>query len=234
LNLLPLVVRLTHPVANDVTVLIADAHRLAALRDGFHLPGRVLRFSNGNLPSAFESIRGNQPGAVVLDAGFAQTPEGRAFVHRVEQLSIPDSEIRVVEFANGVWTATPLGAKPAAPIPVPHGGLNTRRAPRFLALDPRQAVVEGATASLVDLSVLGAQVVSKPLLRPNQKIKVALPDSGETLALGAHVAWSLFEKPKQEIEPYYRAGMEFDDATTKALEDYCKRHCAGNPLPERR
>jgi hypothetical protein len=48
----------------------------------------------------------------------------------------------------------------------------------------------------------------------------------------AHIKWSLFEKPNYAAAPYYRAGLEFTDATP-ALTDYCRRHCAEDPQPYR-
>jgi hypothetical protein len=220
-------------MANDVTVLVADPPRIAPLRDNLHLPGRVLRYSSSNLASVFETIRAHQPAVVVFDAVFAQTSEGNAFVHRVEQLSIPESEIKLVAFTGGAWTISPLSGPPPAPANIEETGLNTRRAPRYSVAGPVQATIEDKITKLIDLSVLGAQVTSEPVLRPNQKIRITLPEDGRALKLAAHIAWSMFEKPKPAIEPYYRVGMEFDDASSQALEEYCKRHCADKPLPIR-
>jgi hypothetical protein len=99
--------------------------------------------------------------------------------------------------------------------------------------NPLDVVVENGSASLIDISVLGAQVVSGPALRPNQKIKIALPDTRDLLNVMAHVAWSTFEKPKLTTEAYYRAGIEFTGAAQEALEDYRRRHCAEEPIPYR-
>ena len=211
-------------MANDVTVLVADPPRVAALRDEFHPPGRVLRFSSSNLPSVLESIRAHQPAAVVLDALFAQSAEGQAFVHRVEQLAVPESAIQLVALTGGKWTVTPMSARPAGAEPPPPA-LNTRRTPRFAVVDQLQAIVDGNMTNLVDVSVLGAQVVSTPRLTPNQRIKITLPDGTRELKLAAHVAWSMFEKPKATIDAYYRAGMEFSEAAAQTLDEYCKRHC---------
>ena len=220
-------------MANEVAVLIADPPRMAAFRDELRLAGRVLRFSSSNLASVFESIRANQPSLVAIDALFVETAAGKAFVDRVEKLAIPSSEIHLVARENGAWKTRPLsGYAPAPAIDVKSAGLNTRRAPRFLVLDPLQAAVDSSQASLIDLSVLGAQVMSAPVLKPNQKIKIALPDDSETLRVTASIKWSLFEKPKHAMEPYYRAGIEFTDASP-ALEDYCRRHCSEDPLPYR-
>jgi PilZ domain-containing protein len=224
-------------MGNDITVLIADPQRMTAFRDELHLRGRVLRFSSTNLASVLESIRTNQPGIVAIDSVFAGTAQGRIFVERIGKLGIPPSEIQLVTRLNTGWGTRPLAQAdlPQPMVDVKSTDLNTRRTPRFLVLDPLHATVEsGGTAGLVDISVMGAQVVSEPVLRPNQKIRVALPDGDESLLVTAHVAWSLFEKPNHVPQPYYRAGMEFTDAARQALEEYLRRHCAEDPIPSRR
>jgi len=224
-----------------LTVLVADPQRMAAVRDGLPLPGRVLRFSSSNLASVFESIRANQPGLIVLDSVFLQTPAGHGFVERIHQLAIPRLVLQAAVFDRGHWTMASLDAEPkvapAAPterIIAATAGLETRRAPRFLAQDIAQAIADGSQIQVVDLSVLGAQVISQPLMRPNQKVRVGLPDGTGAIQLTGSVAWSVFEKPAKAPQPHFRVGMEFSDATKEALEDYCKRHCAPDPLPVRR
>jgi hypothetical protein len=218
-------------VPSDVTVVIADETGMPAIRDELQLPGRALSFSDRNLASALESIRAHGPQLVVVDAVFAQTPQGVAFIDRVEKLAIAPSDIRLIARVGGSWTTTPRTSSLAVvdgPI-----GLNTRRAPRFLVRDPLEAVVESRSATLVDLSVLGAQVVSQPALCPRQTITVALPDIDDMLRVTAQVAWSVFEKPQAATEAYYRAGIEFMDAAHRALEDFCRRYCADHPIPYR-
>lgn len=214
----------------QLTVLVADPGRMPALRDGLRLDGRVLRFMSTNLATAVESIRANNPGIVAVDAAFAETAAGRAFLDRVAALAMPEPSVRLVQQIEGRWATTPIvpgvaEAPPASACP-PRG--DTRRAQRFVVKDTVQAVVESSTASLIDLSALGAQVVSEPVLKPNQKIKVLLPDEDATLRVSAHIAWSLYERPMHGTEPYYRAGLEFTDAARQTLEEYCRRHCADN------
>src|SRR5262249_32482878 len=223
----------------DVTILLADPARMPVLRDALRLPGRVLRFATLNLPSVFDSIKSNQPGLIAIDAAFAQTPEGHAFIERVRKVAGPASQMRLVARIAGEWTTTALpgaAGRPPAPavLDVKATGLNTRRTPRFIVLDPLQAVVESTNkAGLVDVSIRGAQVLSVPPLRPNQMLRVQLPDDARTLRVTAQVAWSYFEKPRHVTEPYYRAGMEFTDPSADARQDYCKRHCAEDPIPYR-
>lgn len=230
-------------MSRDVTILIAEPQLLTTLRNEVKVTGRPLYFSASNLASALESIRALQPHIVVLESTFAGTDKGRAFIDRLSVPALAASEIQLVSHAGGRWALAPLGAKPAAaglspaapaPVALEQAGLNTRRAQRFPVFNPAEAVIDGTPTNLVDISVLGAQVVSDPVLRPQQKIKVALPDVEEMiLRFTAHVAWSVFEKPRPEKAPHYRAGMEFSDATAQALEEYCQRHCSNSPTPIR-
>lgn len=238
---------------SDFTIVVADAARMPAIRAGLHVVGRAMHITSGNLASAMDSIRNFQPKLVAIDAHFAQTLTGAAFMERIEKLTIPDGEIRLIVKIDGSWvtTARPHGtgdvmpsapaiiAPPApsvtsAPVSTVHlAAVSTRRAPRFLVRDPLDVVVENGSAALIDISILGAQVVSGPVLRPNQKIKIALPDTRDLLHVMAHVAWSTFEKPQLAADAHYRAGIEFTGAAQEALEDYRRRHCADEPIPYR-
>jgi len=83
-------------------------------------------------------------------------------------------------------------------------------------------LVEGRTASLIDMSKLGAQVVSATVLRPNQRVRTSLSDEQGTLRVTAVVAWAWFEiSPARG--PQYRAGIEFIDGDCAALDAYCAR-----------
>jgi PilZ domain len=216
----------------EVTVLIADAPRIPSLRAEVPVPGSVLYFSDANLASALESIRAHHPKVVALESHFAEGAAGRAFIGRLRALSLTGSEIRLLGRANGAWSTAPLEGDVLVPR-TQAAALNTRRAPRFLVRDPAPAVIDGVATNLIDISVLGAQVVSEPVLHPRQRIKVTIVEDEAVLRFFAHVAWSVYEKPRAAPAPYYRAGMEFDQATEQALREFCRRHCAHDPLPYR-
>jgi hypothetical protein len=227
-------------MASDIAIIIADAVRLRAIRQESPLSGRVLYFSDSNLISALESVRAHKPRILAVESTFAQTGEGRAFIEQLRPSSIPGCELHLISMLHGQWittlatsasdasaVATAATAKAAPPV----AAVNTRRVPRFSLLDARAAVVDGKQTSLVDMSVLGAQVVSQPVLKPNQRLKISLPDEGdEILELTCCVAWARFERPDFATLPRYRAGMEFTDAAAQSLEEYCRRHCSGKPL----
>jgi hypothetical protein len=232
-------------VPSDLTIVVADVTRMAAIRSGLLLTGRIEQFTNFNLSPALEAIRSHEPRVIAIDALMIQTQQGLSFIKRVESLAMPGCTIRLITHGNGKWTSsereapTPNGGAGAARVPgspvtaavaAPKTGTNTRRAPRFPMLDSLNAAVEGGEANLVNISVLGAQVVSQPVLRPGQTVKIALPDAAEMLHLTAHVAWSMFQQTKQGT-CVYRAGIAFTDAAQETLDDYCRRYGAERPLP---
>jgi len=224
-------------MAPELCVLIADPARLAAIRGGLQIPGRIMPFTSGSLVSAMESIRAYRPQVVAIEALFAESPAGAAFADRIEAMGI-GTAVRLVARHQGRWVLTLRNPQPATPPPtivtpptlvaLP---VNTRRAPRFRVRSPLEAVVEGGRATLINLSVYGAQLVSLPPLRPNQKIKVGLADTHDMLNLLAQVAWSMYERPGSAPEPYYRVGLEFNGAAQQTLESYRLRYCADQPLP---
>jgi hypothetical protein len=246
----------------DVSIVVADVMRLAAIRDGLVMPGRVMHFASSSLASAVESIRAYRAKVVAVDALFAQTSSGIAFLARLDGMGLPDKAVRLIVQNDGKWMATPR-QEPAIVVADRKGGAlpqqnaigspkqptvqslssvlasasfapasNTRRAPRFLVRNPIEALVESGRANVVDMSVLGAQIVSLPVLRPNQRIKLGLIDSDNVLSLSAQVAWSIFEQtPTREV--HYRVGIEFTDAAKNTLEEYRRRYCTDQPIPPR-
>jgi hypothetical protein len=83
-------------------------------------------------------------------------------------------------------------------------------------------LLDGNEAQLIDLSTLGAQVVSPTILKPNQRVRVAFAEDGGAIRVNAVVAWALFEIPGGKAR--YRAGLEFADPDARALEAICARH----------
>ena len=95
----------------------------------------------------------------------------------------------------------------------------TRRAARVKIEATIEVLVDGNPATLIDLSPVGAQVVSPTILRPNQRVRVSLPGDGGIIRLNATIAWAEFELP-----PQYRAGIEFVDADPDAIDAFAARH----------
>ena len=91
----------------------------------------------------------------------------------------------------------------------------TRRAPRFKIVEGVNAQIDGNTTSLVNLSVVGAQIVSRAILKPNQRVRFTLADSAHLERRRAVVIWAAFEIPKGV--GHYRVGLEFLDADQGSL-----------------
>jgi hypothetical protein len=77
-------------------------------------------------------------------------------------------------------------------------------------VDNVEVLADGNPATLVELSLVGAQIVSVSTLRPNQRLRMSLPDASRPIRFSAGVVWAAFEMPKEG--PQYRAGIEFYDA----------------------
>jgi hypothetical protein len=86
-------------------------------------------------------------------------------------------------------------------------------------------VIDGAAVRLVNLSVVGAQVVSAGVLKPNQRVRVSLVDESGSIRLAAVIAWARYELPQRgQPSARYRAGLDFLDANTTAVGSFADRH----------
>lgn len=211
-------------------VLISSTEHLSTLAAREDMEGAQV-FSDAQALQALDAITRQKPSLVVLERLFAATSRGAAFINRIKaDPTLSSCEIRVVahdapysrvspptrpmEPAAGSAPAAVVEA-PAAPPVSPLDQRGTRRAPRFRVVENVEVLVDGNPAILVDVSVVGAQVVSSSTLRPNQRLRMSLPDPSRPVRFSAGVAWAAFEMPKSG--PRYRAGIEFYDADADAV-----------------
>jgi len=130
-----------------------------------------------------------------------------------EAFSVPDIPLEVVP--------TPFEQSDVAAVQnLDYRG--TRRAPRFRMAEGTEAQVDGAIATVIDLSRIGAQILSPIPLKPQQRVRMILGDDLGLAKFSASVAWVSFEIPKGISR--YRAGVEFNEAEASAIEAFCKRH----------
>jgi len=206
------------------TVMIAAADLLAPLKErAAGLNGEVLTFADVDALSALQAITRRRPGIVALERQFAVTPRGAALINRIKiDPALRQSEIRVLAHDSDYMRIVPRAGGPGGPALDQRG---TRRAPRYKMAERTTAVVEGRTARLLDLSSIGAQIVSPGVLKPGQTVSMTLSDDLEEMRFNAAVAWTSFEIPPNG-GPRYRAGVEFVDAEGGAVEAFCHRHKA--------
>ena len=217
------------------TILIASPEQLAILKARDDLAGAAA-FTDADALKALDAITRQRPDVVVLEKTFAGTSRGGALINRIKADPALACEIRIVAHDgaySGVGGRQPAPlprAAAAAPVPIVDGPADdpvpldqrgTRRAPRYRIGETVEVMIDGNPAVLVDVSMVGAMVVSPTSLKPNQRVRFSLPDAARPIRFGAGVAWSAFEIPKSG--PRYRAGIEFYDADTAALERFIDR-----------
>ena len=218
------------------TVLIAAGDLLPSLESRINSDGgELLTFTDADALGALEVITQRKPATVAVEQLFAATPRGAALIKRIKaDAALRGCEIREVSPAGSsrilrkrsVEPADDPGAGAAAVAAVAAAALDvtgTRRAPRFKVDELVEVLVDGNLASVVDLSTEGAQVLSPTVLKPNQRVRVALSDEQGVLRFNAAIAWASFEIPSTG-GPRYRAGIQFIDASSQAVGEYALRH----------
>jgi hypothetical protein len=217
--------------SDSCTVLIGGDKLLPALKERTHEAGDLVAFSDADALRALEVILRRRPHVVALERLFAATPRGAALINRIKaDPTLTDTEIRVIAHDSDHMrvSARRPGGEPTViladdPDPVALDQRGTRRAPRFKVAGTFGALLDGNAASLIDLSTLGAQVVSSVVLKPNQVVKMAISDDHDSLRFNAAVAWASFEIPPNS-GPRYRAGIKFIDADPGLVGGFCRRH----------
>ena len=213
------------------TVLIAPSEHLQALMEREDFSG-AQGFPAQEALRALEVITRKRPAVVALERAFAATTRGVALINRIKaDPKLSTCEIRIVTHDSEQSRVTASAPEPvadgsavavAAPAPAaaPLDQRGTRRAPRVRIVDGVDIVIDGNVATLIDLSVIGAQVVSPIILKPNQRVRVSMGDGNKALRFIAAVAWASFELAK--TGPRYRAGLEFFDADADAVQQFCE------------
>jgi hypothetical protein len=226
-------------------VVIAATNLMPALRERLADEGELLTFADTEPIQALQNILEHRPALIVLERLFAATPRGAALINRIKtDPQLGHAEVRVMshtgDYARQVakpsraQVAAPVGAGGAtaealAELPAavePTARLDwqgTRRAPRFRARTGVEIQLDGNPAGVVDVSVVGVQVLSPTILRPNQKVRVSIPNDEFVMRFRGSIAWAKFELPKPSEPPRYRAGVDFTDADAAALEEYCAK-----------
>jgi CheY-like chemotaxis protein len=192
------------------TVLIASPDFLPALKERKDL-GETVAFADTDALKALDLITRQRPKLVALESEFAATSRGTALINRIKaDPSLTECEIRIVSH-NGAAAPVAAAEAPAAPtmVAAPLDQTGTRRAPRFNIADGYEVQVDNKPATLVNLSLVGAQVISPTILKPNQRVRFILADKPKPVRIGSVIAWASFELPKGN--PRYRAGVEFLD-----------------------
>ena len=220
-------------------VVVGATNLMPSLRDRLKSEGELLTFADTEPIQALQAILEKRPALIVLERLFAATPRGAALINRIKtDPLLGHAEVRVMSH-TGDYTrqvSKPSAVvTPATAIEAPSAGQaaadaaraldwqGTRRAPRFRVRPGIEIQVDGNAAAVVDLSTVGVQVLSSTILRPNQKVRVSIPNDDFVMRFRGAIAWAKFELPKPSDPPRYRAGVDFTDADPAAVDNYCSK-----------
>src|ERR671918_2778993 len=220
-------------------VIIAAVNLTPSLCDRLSGEGDLLTFADTEPIQALQAILDERPRLIVLERLFAATPRGAALINRIKtDPALGHAEVRVMSHtgdytrqvskpsivetpaaASSGASVQPSGAIATEEAPRPLDWNGTRRAPRHRVRPGVEIQLDGNPASVVDLSTVGAQVLSNTILRPNQKVRVSIPNDDFVMRFRGAIAWAKFELPKPSAPPRYRAGVEFTDADAAAVAE---------------
>ena len=214
-------------------VLIAPSDALPGLQERLDPNAEVQAFSDSEALEALDHIIRHKPAVIALQDDFSATSRGTALINRIkDDPSLAGCEVRVLarDAAQNRVAVKRGGAAAASAVAVdeqPKPALDvkgTRRAPRIRIKDGVEVAVDGNPAALVDLSTVGAQVVSPTVLKPNQRVRVLMGEGKNAIRCNGAVAWAAFEMPKG-MPTRYRAGIDFGStADVDGVTGFAKKH----------
>lgn len=217
------------------TVLIASAEYLPGLqeRDGL---GGAIAFADTDALRALVAITRRRPEVVAIEREFATTQRGASLIKRIKaDPALAACDVRVITHGSDDAPLSPGPAREAdailaaaapdptvteakPPVVATLDQRGTRRVLRSKIVEGVEAQIDGYKVSLVDLSVLGAQVLSPTILKPNRRVRFTLANDAHPVRCRASVIWASFEIPKGAA--LYRAGLEFLDASQESVTSF--------------
>ena len=214
-------------------VLIGPADALPELQGRLDSAAAVQTFTDSDALEALDHIISTKPAMVAMQEEFSATSRGTALINRIKaDPSLAGCEVRVLardsEMSRvAVQRGDAGGAAVAADEPAPAlDQRGTRRAARIRTREGVEVAIDGNPAALVDLSMVGAQVVSPTVLKPNQRVRLIMGDGKTATRCSGSVAWAAFEMPKGQ-PTRYRAGIDWgmttDAAAIEAFADKNKK-----------
>jgi len=215
-------------------ILIGPPDSLPGLQERLDPRAEVETFTDSEALEALDHIIRTHPALVAMEDEFADSSRGQALINRIKaDVALATVEVRVMaKNAAQNRVAVKRGSHGSSG---GHGGVavaekpkpaldqkGTRRAPRVRIKEGVDVAVDGNSAALVDLSTVGAQVVSPTVLKPNQRVRVTM-ENGKVKCAGA-VVWAAFEMPKG-LPTRYRAGIDWG-LTSEApkVETFAKKN----------
>jgi hypothetical protein len=211
-------------------VLIGPADALPGLKERLDPKAEVQEFTESEALEALDHIIRTKPGIIVMEDQFSGTSRGTALINRIkDDPTLSACEVRVLahDAAQSRVAVKRGGGGAAIAVDEKKPALDvkgTRRAPRVRIKDGVEVAVDGNPAALVDLSTVGAQVVSPTVLKPNQRVRLLIGEGKAAVKCNGAVAWAAFEMPKG-MPTRYRAGIDFGgSADAPGVDTFAKKN----------
>ncbi len=214
-------------------VVIGPSEALPALRERLDSGVELHTFTEVEALEALDHIIRTKPRIVALETDFSSTSRGTALINRIkDDPTLVDCEVRVVAHdtaMNSVEVRRTSGTVAVAAVAAaeepqkPLDQRGTRRAARVRVRDGVEVLVDGNAASLVDISAVGVQVLCPKMLKPNQRVRISMPDGKTAIRCTGSIAWASFEMPTG-VPPRYRAGIELTSPDPAAVNGYAAKH----------
>jgi hypothetical protein len=212
-------------------VLIGPAGAIPSLRDRLASGAEVQTFTDAQTPEALDHIVRSKPRIVALEIEFSATSRGTALINRIkDDPDLESCDVRVIAH-DGVLNRVAKkkrssGSHIAVALAEPKPALDptgTRRAERTAIRQGVEISIDGNVVTLVDLSIVGAQVLSPKMLKPNQRVRLAFTDGNAIIKCSGMIVWASFEMPKG-LPTRYRAGIDLTTDDSRGLTAFAERH----------
>ncbi len=214
-------------MSKPTCILIAAPELIPALRERVGDGVELVTFGDSEPLRALPAILKSRPDVVALERVFAASPRGAALMARVKaDPTLASTEIRVLSHDTSYQRVSPRRQSPAAkaraPRPPRRLDPGTRRAPRYRMKESIRATVNGGDAQVVDLSIVGAQLIVAGNLRPKHAVTVTLATGRKSLTAPGTIVWARAELSRKG--PMSRIGVDFADPDKPALEAFIQSH----------
>ena len=192
-------------------IILVRPDFLARMRQHFEADPSISIFDASEIVPPVNVVSARAQMLLVVERVFAEIPAGTDFLDRFRETNAT-AEIRVLNNDPG-------GAPSVLLQPMTHpahlalrgasqpiGRVTGRRALRVQMPAHATATINGVSVKLVNVSPLGAQVISPSVLRPGERVSARLPGNRP---LRGTVIWCAFELSPETHKPEYRAGLSF-------------------------
>jgi hypothetical protein len=149
---------------------------------------------------------------------------------KITEMLIKHAAVRLTTRGKAAPQAAPGARTAGLTAPIAEGNRESaeyspaRQARRIKMRADIEVTLDGSASSLVDMSSLGAQVVSPLALRPNRVVKMTLKGAESALGCKVRVMWARFEQPHGTAAAQYRVGVKFTDLEPKAVDGFMASH----------